>query len=419
MHKLEIIGGKPLSGEVNISGAKNSALPIMTASLLSEDPIFLENIPRLHDVSTTFNLLRTMGVEVIFHDGKSTEIDSSQASRPFAAYDLVKTMRASILVLGPLLGRFGYAEVSLPGGCAIGARPVNLHVEGLRKMGANIEISGGYIKAKTNKLKGAEIFLNTASVTATENIIMAATLAEGETIIQNAAKEPEIEDLVIFLRKMGAKIDGAGSDIIKINGVDNLNGAEHAILPDRIEAGTYLVAAAITAGHLKLNNVSAEHLTSVISKLEECGAVITIKENSIELDMRGKRPKAINISTAPYPDFPTDMQAQFCALNSIAIGVSEITENVFENRFMHAQELQRMGAKLDINGRKVTIEGIKSLNGASVMATDLRASASLVLAALAAEGKTIVDRIYHIDRGYESIEEKLSQVGANIRRLHT
>ncbi len=418
MDKLEIIGGKTLSGEINISGAKNSALPIMTASLLSEESIFLENVPRLHDVSTTFNLLRTMGVEVIFHDGKSTEINSSQASRPFAPYDLVRTMRASILVLGPLLGRFGYAEVSLPGGCAIGARPVNLHVEGLRKMGADIEISSGYIKAKAEKLKGAEIFLDTASVTATENIIMAATLADGVTIIKNAAKEPEIVDLVIFLRKMGAKIDGEGSDTIKINGVDKLNGADHSILPDRIEAGTYLVAAAITGGHLKLKNVVSEHLTSVISKLEECGAFIAIKENSIELDMRGKRPKAINISTAPYPGFPTDMQAQFCALNSVAIGVSEIIETVFENRFMHAQELQRMGAVLDIDGRKVTIEGINSLNGANVMATDLRASASLVLAALAAKGKTIVDRIYHIDRGYESIEEKLSQVGADIKRLH-
>tara|TARA_E500000331_G_scaffold353735_1_gene405125 strand:- start:91525 stop:92784 length:1260 start_codon:yes stop_codon:yes gene_type:complete len=416
--RLEIKGGKPLSGEISISGAKNSALPILTASLLTKDSIFLKNVPRLNDVSTTVNLLRTMGVEITFHDGITIEINSSKATRPFAAYDLVKTMRASILVLGPLLGKFGFAEVSLPGGCAIGARPVNLHVESLKKMGANIEISGGYIKATAKKLKGAEIIFDTPSVTATENIIMAATLAEGETIIKNAAQEPEIEDLIIFLKKMGARIEGACSDTIKIKGVKELKGANHLILSDRIEAGTYLVAAAITGGHLRLNKISPKNLSSVLLKLEESGAFIVTSSDYVEIDMRGKRPKATNIFTGPYPGFPTDMQAQFCALNAIADGVSEITETVFENRFMHTQELQRMGANLNIDGRKVTISGADSLNGANVMATDLRASASLVLAALAAKGRTIVDRIYHIDRGYESIEEKLSQVGADIKRLH-
>lgn len=417
MDRLEIIGGSALSGEVRISGAKNASLPILTASLLAEGPVILENVPHLNDVTTTVKLLRRIGVEVTFHDGLRLEVDSSGVSHFEAPYELVKTMRASVLVLGPLLSRYGRADVSLPGGCAIGERPVNLHVAGLRAMGAEIGIDNGYIRARADRLRGTRLVLDSVTVTGTENLMMAAVLAKGESVIENAAREPEVEDLADALKKMGALIEGAGTGTIRVQGVDALQGVSHSVLPDRIESGTYLVAGAITGGRVRINHTRPDHLDAVLKKLMEAGAVIETGKDWIELDMRGQRPRAVDVRTAPYPGFPTDMQAQFCALNSIARGTGTITETIFENRFQHALELQRMGADLVVKGNTAISRGVKRLEGAPVMATDLRASASLVLAGLAAEGATVVEGIYHVDRGYECIEEKLSQLGAEIRRL--
>jgi UDP-N-acetylglucosamine 1-carboxyvinyltransferase len=417
LDKLAIVGGAPLDGEVRVSGAKNAALPILAATLLADTPVTLGNVPHLNDITTTVKLLRRMGVEITFHDGVKLEVDASGISEFIAPYELVKTMRASILVLGPLLGRFGHADVSLPGGCAIGARPVNLHVAGLRAMGASITIDNGYIRARAKRLHGARLVLDTVTVTGTENLMMAAACARGESVIENAAREPEVAELADFLISMGAKIEGAGSDTILIQGADRLTGAAHDVMPDRIESGTYLVAAAITGGRVKLTRTRPEHLDAVLQKLAEAGADLKRGENWVELDMRGRRPTAVDIKTAPYPGFPTDMQAQFCALNAVAVGAARITETIFENRFQHALELQRMGANLSIEGNTVFSRGVEALTGAPVMATDLRASASLVLAGLKAQGTTVVERIYHIDRGYERIEEKLGQLGADIRRL--
>ena len=417
MDKLEIIGGSTLSGQVRISGAKNAALPILMSSLLADGPVFLENIPHLKDVTTTVKLLRWIGAEITFHDGVQLEVDPSGISRFEAPYDLMKTMRASVLVLGPLLSRYGRADVSLPGGCAIGARPVNIHVAGLRSMGARVDIDNGYIRARAEKLHGARLILDTVTVTGTENLMMAAVLAKGESVIENAAREPEIEDLSEVLCKMGAVIEGAGTEKIRIQGVESLQGVDHFVLPDRIESATYLVAGAITGGRVRINQTRPDHLKVVLSKLRQAGAHIESGNNWVELDMRGQRPQAVDVITAPYPDFPTDMQAQFCALNSIACGKAKITETIFENRFQHVPELQRLGADIAIEGNTAVSCGADKLTGATVMATDLRASASLVLAGLAAEGTTIVDRIYHVDRGYECIEEKLAQLGAEIRRL--
>lgn len=417
MQKLEIEGGVPLTGEVTISGAKNAALPVLAAALLADGPLKLSNVPHLNDVTTTVKLLRQMGVEVLFHDGLRIELDSSRVSNFVAPYDLVKTMRASILTLGPLLGRFGRADVSLPGGCAIGARPVDLHVNALQAMGAGIEISGGYIRARAKALHGARLVLDTVTVTGTENLLMAAVLARGETVIENAAREPEVVDLARCLVGMGAKIEGAGSATIYVQGVDNLKGIDYAIMPDRIESGTYLVAAAATGGSITIRKTVPETLDAVLQKLESAGAELEVGPDWISLRMDGRRPLAVDLSTAPYPAFPTDMQAQFCALNAIAEGSGTITETIFENRFQHALELQRLGARVTVRGNTVVIHGVRSLAGAEVMATDLRASASLVIAGLAASGTTTVGRIYHIDRGYECLEEKLSQLGARIRRL--
>ena len=417
MDRLEIVGGSALSGEVRISGAKNAALPILTASLLAEGPVILENVPHLNDVTTTVKLLRRIGVEVTFHDGVRLEVDSAGVSHFEAPYELVKTMRASVLVLGPLLSRYGRADVSLPGGCAIGARPVNLHVTGLRAMGAEISIDNGYIRARADRLRGARLVLDSVTVTGTENLMMAAVLAKGESVIENAAREPEVADLADALKKMGALIEGAGTDTIRVQGVDALQGVSHSVLPDRIESGTYLVAGAITGGRVRINHTRPDHLDAVLKKLVEAGAVIEAGKDWVQLDMGGQRPRAVDVRTAPYPGFPTDMQAQFCALNSIARGKGTIRETIFENRFQHAPELQRMGADLVVKGNTAISRGVKRLEGAPVMATDLRASASLVLAGLAAAGATVVDRIYHVDRGYECIEEKLSQLGAEIRRL--
>ena len=417
MDKLAIVGGKPLDGEVRISGAKNSALPILAATLLADGPVTLRNVPRLNDIATTLKLLKRMGVAAEHRDDGSVTVDSGGIKEFLAPYDLVKTMRASILVLGPLLGRFGHADVSLPGGCAIGARPVNLHVMGLRSMGAAITIDNGYIRARAPKLKGARIVLDTVTVTGTENLMMAAACADGETVIENAAREPEIGDLAAFLHRMGAKIEGAGSDTIHIQGVDRLSAAAYDVMPDRIESGTYLVAAAITGGRVRLTATDPQHYDAVLQKLAEAGATIALGPSWVELDMRGRRPKAVDIKTAPYPAFPTDMQAQFCALNAVAEGTATITETIFENRFQHVLELQRLGANLSIQGNTVIARGVDRLTGAPVMATDLRASASLVLAGLQAEGTTLVDRIYHVDRGYERIETKLGLLGADIRRV--
>ena len=417
MDRLEIVGGSALSGEVRISGAKNAALPILTASLLAEGPVILENVPHLNDVTTTVKLLRRLGVEVTFHDGVRLEVDSSGVSHFEAPYELVKTMRASVLVLGPLLSRYGCADVSLPGGCAIGARPVNLHVTGLRAMGAEISIDNGYIRARADRLRGTRLVLDSVTVTGTENLMMAAVLAKGESVIENAAREPEVVDLADALKKMGALIEGAGTDTIRVQGVDALQGVSHSVLPDRIESGTYLVAGAITGGRVRINHARPDHLDAVLKKLVEAGAVIEAGKDWVQLDMGGQRPRAVDVRTAPYPGFPTDMQAQFCALNSIARGTGTIRETIFENRFQHAPELQRMGADLVVKGNTAISRGVERLEGAPVMATDLRASASLVLAGLAAAGATVVDRIYHVDRGYECIEEKLSQLGAEIRRL--
>lgn len=417
MQKLEIEGGVPLDGEVTVSGAKNAALPVLAACLLAEAPVILGNVPHLNDITTTVKLLRQLGVDVVFHNGVQLEIDASSLSSFQAPYDLVKTMRASILVLGPLLGRYGQADVSLPGGCAIGARPVDLHVKALRAMGASIEIESGYIRARASRLRGARLVLDTVTVTGTENLLMAAVLARGETVIENAAREPEVVDLACFLRSLGARIEGEGTATIRVDGVDSLSGGDYSIMPDRIESGTYLVAAAVTGGRIRLKRTKPETLDAVLQKLEAAGATIETGTDWIGLDMAGRRPRAVDVSTAPYPAFPTDMQAQFCALNAVAEGSGIITETIFENRFQHALEMQRMGADMTVRGNTVLIRGVQSLQGAEVMATDLRASASLVLAGLAAQGKTTVARIYHIDRGYECLEEKLSQLGARIRRL--
>lgn len=419
MDKLMITGGIPLHGELRVSGAKNAALPILAGALLSETPVTIGNVPHLLDITTTMELLGRMGIGLTVDEKLNIEVDTSSISSYVAPYDLVKTMRASILVLGPLLTRFGQADVSLPGGCAIGGRPVNLHLQGLAQMGANIEVKNGYIHANASRLKGCRLVLDMVTVTGTENLMMAAVLAEGTTIIENAAREPEVVDLANFLNMMGAKIHGAGTDILEIEGVEALSaeGRNYRVMPDRIEAGTYLVAAAMTGGKVKLKDVRTDILDAVLQKLREAGARITTTEDTIELDMQGTRPHAVSLRTAPYPAFPTDMQAQFMALNSVADGVGVITETIFENRFMHVQEMQRMGADITVESNTAIIRGKPALNGAPVMATDLRASASLVLAGLVAEGSTMVDRIYHIDRGYECIEEKLSQLGAEIRRI--
>ena len=418
MDKLIISGGITLDGEVRISGAKNAALPILVAGLLAETPVTISNVPHLQDVTTTMGLLGQMGVQLTIDEKLNIEIDSSTIKQFCAPYELVKTMRASILVLGPLLARFGEAEVSLPGGCAIGSRPVDLHIRGLEAMGAQINVENGYIHASTKKrLQGVKLVMDIITVTGTENLMMAATLAEGVTTIENAAREPEVTDLANFLIAMGAKISGAGTDIITIEGVERLSGTHYRVLPDRIETGTYLVAAAITGGRIKTRNCRPETLDAVLAKLEDAGAEIETGEDWISLDMKGRRPKAVDIRTAPYPAFPTDMQAQFTALNAVAEGSSTIIETIFENRFMHVQELQRMGANIRLSGNTAVITGVEQFTSAPVMATDLRASASLVLAGLVAEGDTYVERIYHIDRGYECIEEKLALLGAKIRRV--
>ena len=417
MDKLLITGGVPLRGEIRISGAKNAALPILASTLLTAEKVTIGNIPHLHDITTTMELLGRMGVDLVVDEKLRIEVDSSTIKEFFAPYELVKTMRASILVLGPLLARFGKAVVSLPGGCAIGSRPVNLHVEGLAKMGAEIEVNGGYIHARAKRLKGAHLIMDLITVTGTENLMMAATLADGVTIIDNAAREPEVVDLANCLRSMGAHIEGAGTDTIRIEGVETLHGTEYDVLPDRIETGTYLVAAAVTGGCIKVKKTRPPMLEAVLKKLEEAGAQIELGEDWIGLDMNAKRPLAISIRTAPYPAFPTDMQAQFTALNSVADGTGTISESVFENRFMHVHELQRLGADIHLEGNTAVTHGVSKLTAAPVMATDLRASASLVLAGLVADGTTTVDRIYHIDRGYETIEEKLAQLGARIRRV--
>jgi len=415
--KLLIQGGARLEGEIRISGAKNATLPILAATLLADGPITIGNVPHLHDVTTTIELLGRMGVGVTIDERMRIEVDPTSIKELYAPYELVKTMRASILVLGPLLARYGRADVSLPGGCAIGSRPVNLHIDGLRQMGADIKVENGYIRAQADRLHGAHIVMDTVSVTGTENLMMAASLADGETVIENAAREPEVVDLAHCLIKMGAKITGHGTDTIVINGVDNLRGTTYDVLPDRIETGTYLVAGALTGGHIKLKDTQPALLDAVTAKLEEAGAKINYGDTWIELDMRRQRPRAVSLRTAPYPAFPTDMQAQFTALNAVAQGTGVITETVFENRFMHVLEMQRMGAQLKLEGNTAISTGVERLNAAPVMATDLRASASLVLAGLIADGETLVERIYHIDRGYECIEEKLHQLGAKIRRV--
>jgi UDP-N-acetylglucosamine 1-carboxyvinyltransferase len=417
MDKLLIKGGIPLDGQISVSGAKNAALPVLAGTLLASEPVTVSNVPQLKDVATTITLLQSMGVVVTFDERLDVEADARQVPSRRAPYELVKTMRASILVLGPLLARFGEADVSLPGGCAIGARPVNLHVQGLQAMGAKVVVENGYIKARTKRLKGAHIIFDTVTVTGTENLMMAATLADGETVLENAAREPEVVDLARFLNSMGATVSGAGSSTIKITGVESLGGTRHEVLPDRIETGTYLVAAAITGGRIRLQRSAPGDLEAVLIKLGEAGAEIRTGNDWIELDMHGKRPHAVSIKTMPFPGFPTDMQAQFCALNAISDGVGTITETIFENRFQHVLELQRMGADIRIESNVAVCTGVDKLTAAPVMATDLRASAGLVLAGLAADGETMVDRIYHVDRGYERIEEKLRQLGAVIRRV--
>ncbi len=417
MDKLSIIGGKALSGSVRIAGAKNSALPILASTLLASEPVTIKNLPHLHDVTTMIELLGRMGVSMLVGEKLSLEIDPRSINSFVASYELVKTMRASILVLGPLVARYGEARVSLPGGCAIGSRPVDLHIRGLEAMGAKVEVEDGYIHAVADRLQGAHIFFDTVTVTGTENILMAATLAEGETIIDNAAKEPEVVDLAECLIAMGAKITGHGTDTIRVEGVERLNGCDFSVLPDRIETGTYLVAAAATGGSITVKDTRPDILEAVLVKLEEAGAQIETGSDWIKLDMAGKRPKAVTIKTAPYPAFPTDMQAQFSALNAVAEGSGRITETIFENRFMHINEMARMGANVTVEGNTVIHEGIERLQAAPVMATDLRASASLVIAALVADGETVIDRIYHIDRGYDCIEEKMGALGASIKRV--
>ncbi|WP_376697107.1 UDP-N-acetylglucosamine 1-carboxyvinyltransferase [Wenzhouxiangella sp. EGI_FJ10305] len=417
MARIQIVGGRPLEGSVEISGAKNAVLPILMAALLTEEPCRLQGVPHLKDVTTTIELLGQMGVSIALGDRLSVELDASEMESDVAPYDLVKTMRASILVLGPLLARRGAAQVSLPGGCAIGARPVDLHLKGLAALGADITVESGYIQARAERLKGARIVLDTATVTGTENLMMAATLAEGTTVIENAAQEPEVADLAECLNSMGAGISGHGSNTIVIEGVERLSGYDYVVVPDRIEAGTFLTAAAMTGGRVRALNAAPHTLDAVLAKLEEAGGQISTGENWIELDMAGRRPRAVNVTTAPYPGFPTDMQAQFTALNAIAEGTGIVRETVFENRFMHVLELQRLGADIRLEGNSVVIKGVDHLTAAPLMATDLRASACLVLAGLVARGETVIDRVYHIDRGYENIEEKFRQLGADIRRL--
>jgi UDP-N-acetylglucosamine 1-carboxyvinyltransferase len=415
--RLQIQGGTPLDGEIRISGAKNAALPILAATLLVDGPVTVGNVPHLQDVTTTNELLGRMGVSVTIDERMRVEVDAATIKEFVAPYDLVKTMRASILVLGPLLARFGRADVSLPGGCAIGARPVNIHVTGLQQLGADIRIENGYIKARAKQLRGARLVLETVTVTGTENLMMAACLARGTTLIENAAREPEVVDLANFLNAMGAQISGQGTDTIAVTGVETLHGGSYDVLPDRIEAGTYLVAGAITGGRVRVKNARPEHMDAVLAKLSEAGGSVTRGDSWVEVDMRSRRARSVDVRTAPYPAFPTDMQAQFAALNTVAEGVGTITETVFENRFMHMLEMRRLGAEIRLEGNTAIIRGVAKLNAAPVMATDLRASASLVLAGLVAEGRTEVERIYHIDRGYEAIEEKLQQLGAQIRRV--
>ncbi len=415
--KLAIEGGTVLAGELRASGAKNAVLPILAATLLASDPVTIRNVPHLMDVTTMMELLGQLGAQIRLNEGMVIDVDPRSIHSTFASYDLVRTMRASILVLGPLVARFGQAEVSLPGGCAIGARPVEQHLNGLTQMGAEIRVENGYIHARAKRLKGARLVMDLVTVTGTENLMMAATLADGVTVIENAAREPEVVDLAQFLNAMGAKISGAGTDYITIEGVERLGGVDYRVLADRIETGTYLVAAAITGGRVKLKDTCPQALDAVLRKLEEAGAQINTGVDWIELDMNGKRPRAVHIRTAPHPAFPTDMQAQFVALNAIAEGVGTIVETVFENRFMHVLEMQRLGAQIRLEGNTAISEGVAQLSAAPLMATDLRASAGLVLAGLVAKGETVIDRIYHIDRGYECIEEKLSSLGAKIRRL--
>ncbi|NII11527.1 UDP-N-acetylglucosamine 1-carboxyvinyltransferase [Oleiagrimonas sp. C23AA] len=417
MAKIVISGGEPMQGEIWISGAKNAVLPIMTACLLADEPVTIGNVPHLHDVTTTMELLGQMGVQLVVDDRMKIHVDPRPADRYFAPYDLVKTMRASILVLGPLVARFGKAEVSLPGGCQIGSRPVDQHIRGLQALGADVVVENGYIKASAKRLKGARVVMDMVTVTGTENVMMAATLAEGTTVIENAAQEPEVVDLANCLNAMGAQIEGAGTATMTIHGVERLHGCHYDVLPDRIETGTFLIAAAITGGKVRTKNVRPNTLDAVLAKLDETGAHLSMGDDWIELDMQGRRPKSVNVTTSPYPAFPTDMQAQFTALNCVAEGVGVITETVFENRFMHVHELQRLGADIRLEGNTAIIKGVEQMSGAPIMATDLRASACLVLAGLVAQGDTTVDRVYHIDRGYENIEEKLGYLGARIRRL--
>ena len=418
MDKLIITGGRRLDGEIRISGAKNAALPILAATLLADEPVTVGNLPHLQDVTTLIELLGRMGVHVVIDDRMNVEVNATTIKELTAPYELVKTMRASILVLGPMVAHFGRASVSLPGGCVIGSRPVDIHLRGLEAMGATIEVANGYVHASVEgRLKGARIVMDTVTVTGTENLMMAAALAEGTTYLENAAREPEVVDLADFINTMGGKVSGAGTDTITIEGVESLHGGHHEVIADRIETGTYLIAAAITGGRIKTKDTVPGILDAVLQKLEEAGAKITTGDDWIELDMEGRRPKAISLRTAPYPAMPTDMQAQFMALNLIAEGTGTIVETVFENRFMHVQEMNRMGADIEVQGNTAICRGVEQLTGAPVMATDLRASASLVIAALAAQGETTVDRIYHIDRGYECIEEKLQSLGAVIRRV--
>ncbi|PSQ90803.1 MAG: UDP-N-acetylglucosamine 1-carboxyvinyltransferase [Proteobacteria bacterium SW_6_67_9] len=417
MDKLLIQGGVPLAGNVRVSGAKNAVLPILAGTLLADGVVVVENVPHLNDVTTTMALLGRMGVHLTVDERMNIEADSRSLQELYAPYDLVKTMRASILVLGPMLARHGEAVVSLPGGCAIGTRPVNLHLEGLQAMGAEIRVQDGYIHAQCPRLKGTRFVLDAVTVTGTENLMMAATLAKGTTVLENAAREPEVVDLANFLNQMGAQVSGAGTDRIVIEGVRSLAGTRYRVLPDRIESATFLCAATMTGGHVLLKDTRPDLLDAVLLKLDEAGAHIDTTDDTIALNMDGRRSRGVDVRTAPFPGFPTDMQAQFAAVNAIAEGVSTVTETVFENRFMHVQEMQRMGASMRVEGNTVIIHGVERLTGAPVMATDLRASASLILAGVVAEGETAVDRVYHIDRGYECIEEKLAQLGAQIRRV--
>ncbi|MDG2093540.1 MAG: UDP-N-acetylglucosamine 1-carboxyvinyltransferase [SAR86 cluster bacterium] len=417
MEKLLIKGGNTLNGVISCSGAKNAALPMIAATILNDEKVIFKNLPYLQDITTMFELLGSMGADISLDESMDFSIASNQLNDLEARYELVKTMRASILVLGPMVAKYGYAKIALPGGCAIGSRPVNFHLDALKDLGASISLENGYIEAKADKLIGADIVFEGVTVTGTENIMMAACLAEGRTTLRNVAMEPEISDLADLLNKMGAKVQGAGTEVITVDGVQSLHSTTYTIPADRIEAGTYLVATAITGGKIKINSIQPDRLNNVIERLKMSGAIIEVEENSISLNMQNKRPLPVDISTSPFPGFPTDMQAQFSVLNALASGDSIVEENVFENRFMHVQELNRMGCNISTNGNTATITGVNKISGAQVMATDLRASASLILAGLVADGETIVDRIYHIDRGYERIEEKLSYLGANITRL--